>query len=709
MTDLYKEALLEAKKIKELAEEDAKKSIMEAISPYIKDIISKKINESSEHDFLFHEEEETLDTLDTAGEELSAGPMGDQPNEAPIQIGKSEDVVNATMPGADGMITVSVEDLFKDAPETGVPQPEPEIPEEVPQASVPVTEPVEEPMGEAPGLYMESFDDWKINLLETSEKIDRVFFSKKSSSIVRESLKNKLFSLMESLDSLKEKGKVNSETAKINENKLEFLFLKLKDGNLDNSYLKEDQKEENYMASLKEYAAKLFAESFAEEGTKDGTNCETTASAKHAADVSGVGPGVDLGLNEEMLPVGDTDVADALPGTDPKPGTPEQWAEGEASLSETNQDKVIEEALDALGEEVEAEGHAGFGDSSEKPSVEPMLEMDEAELKEAIAEWKAKKAMMQEKVEEGDQGSVDPEGGHEPAKKHLDDKPKADTGLEEVDELTMKEEADLMGLDADPAATPDAGLPGDDLGMGDDVDADMVINIDLPDEVEDALADVDMSALDDISVSLADVDVNSGNETGADPMSAPPVSAEPALDAPATGTEPAPELDASDGEGEEEDDMMETKMSALMESVKKLENEKKLLESKVKNNASIAKKLKEQSDDYKTQLVEANLFIAKNVYFTKFLQKGTLSQTNLKKIVEHLDRAKTVSQAKEIYNLINKKLAESAAASKKLTGSSSAATSSGSAVSLNESVSHNDGEFIEVERFKKLAGIKSKK
>jgi len=759
MTDLYKEAILEAKKLKEIAEEDAKKSIIEAISPYIKRVITKQISESGGTggggdigSFFLEQDEDPLadpslappaappapgadvsaapPATDPAGLDLSGGAMaGDSSTTAPISSGMAasgEDVVNAAMPDADGKITVDFEDLFSSsgeedasaAPITPAPGAADQLTPPGPDAGAPGLDmntplsdvaPVpgeeeENPMAPPAQPLAEStnLNSWKNSLHEVSSKIDSVYFSKNTVGIVKESLKTRLFQLLESLDKLKDAGKINSQQIKINENKLEFLFLKLKDAELKNSYIENDLKEEKNMTSLKEYAARLFEESYAEQGDKAGTNQSTTASAKHAADKSGVAP--DVELQEEMLP-GSWSNSDSLPGTSPKPPAPKGWEKGEAGLKEKDQDKVIEEALASIAEEVEAKGHAGFGDTDEDPSVE--FDMDEKELKEAIRQIrkesiKKKMAKLREASDAKSWEDGEPEKD-EPAKKNLSKKDEPGKGLKAVKGPgveTMKENDFPMGDEdhEEPDADDKGGEPdmdSDDMGsdmsglgvdsdeddmMGGDMDdgADLVINIDLPDEVEDALADVDVGALDDISVSLSDV--NLGQPEG--------------------GMGGAPKMLQDD-----EPEMDETAMMQMRESFKKRQA---MLESKVVTAAKAMKNYKSQVEGLKAELQEANLFIAKNVYFTKFLQRGDLSKANLEKIVEHLDRAKTVQETKEIYSKIKNKLAESAVASKKLVGSSSKVTAPGSAVSLNENVNRaSDEGSVSSRRWQELAGIKT--
>jgi len=339
-----------------------------------------------------------------------------------------------------------------------------------------------------------------------------------------------------------------------------------------------------------------------------------------------------------------------------------------------------------------------------------MLEIDENELKEAIRQikkesLKRKMAKLQEeKVKEGDQGSAKPLGGDNPAKKNLNKKP-GKTNLKPVEAL-MAEETELEDMDM---------LDDEVLDVEEDLngDADMVLNIDLPDEVEDALSDIDTSVLNDIDVSLGDINIGSNGEEELEDFD----SEEDFEADEVEGDDEVSEVDVKVPEedddrellvddDEEEEPKEDEALKALQESYKRSKTKGKLLETRLTETVKLASNLKKEVSNLKSELKEANLFIAKNVYFTKFLQRGDLTKANLSKIVEHLDRARTVQEAKEIYTKIKNKLAESVTASNKLIGSSSKVTKSGSAVSLNESVNHEDGFVIDPKRWQKLANIK---
>jgi hypothetical protein len=231
----------------------------------------------------------------------------------------------------------------------------------------------------------------------------------------------------------------------------------------------------------------------------------------------------------------------------------------------------------------------------------------------------------------------------------------------------------------------------------------------LPDEVEAALSDVDVSALDDITASLADVNIGRTEEST---ESLDDSEDELELDSADEDEDEEVEIetdeDSEEAEEETDEDSEDEEVSnmGMMQEAKKLN---KLLESKVVAASKALKEQKAQIKSLNSELQEANLFIAKSVYFTKCLQRGDLSKSNLTKIAEHLDRAKTVQEAKEIYSKIKTKLAESVAASKKLIGSASQATNHGSTPTLNENVNHNsdNGDVIASRRWQTLAGIKT--
>ena len=136
--------------------------------------------------------------------------------------------------------------------------------------------------------------------------------------------------------------------------------------------------------------------------------------------------------------------------------------------------------------------------------------------------------------------------------------------------------------------------------------------------------------------------------------------------------------------------------AALRRAAKK----NRMLESKLSQYKKAVRQMK-------GQLSEMNLFNAKLLYANKLMQNRDLSVKQQRKIVESLDNAKTLNEAKLLFESLSGSLTNSNAnrksgskltegSNRRLIGSSSRSTSS--AQSLNESVA--------LDRWATLAGIK---
>ena len=665
MTELYKEALAEAKKLKQLAEEDAKKKIIEQVTPFIKKMI---VQEAAD---FFTEESEEAPKSDTSttpnglpivasgepeGSEDSGVEMSEE-NESstadPLGImGKTlEDLV-----GKDGKITIDSDGKITIQPDVEtvmskpivqippvelpavVPPPEAAMPPVPPPVSAPAPDLNAAPVALAtpaiPGPVpapvpplAENYQKFRINLGETALKIDEAYYAKKTSNVLVESLKQKLFHLLEDLDHLNHSGKITENEKRLNEKKLEFLFAKLKEAKLSNSYTKTKIKEEKIMGSLKEFASKLFEgedldlHASSTVSGKTGVAVKSAASA-HAKKVSGVAPGVDLFSNEEDQLVG----ADALEGT------------GDAE----------EEYPNPL-----AEGAEGFGDSDEEPPV-MAFDISDDELMEAVRmlrkESKAAAAAPKGSVsamssdeladEEWPVGDS-PVGGEDPSLKNLDENL--------VLTLTFPDDVELDASDVDVSVSSEEEDMEDEEEMSMDDEEEMSMD-DEEEDMDDEEEDMD----DEEEMSMDDEE-----EEGEEEL-----------------------LYGEEEEGEEEEEEMEE--SWMKESVRS-SKKARLLESKLHKTthaASHMKKLAESRDrelkTIKTEMAETNLFLSKVLLLNKFLQREDLSKTQKQAIVEHLDRATTIAEAKQIYTKIKNKLNEAADKSK-VVGNSSTAVSSGTA------------------------------
>jgi hypothetical protein len=781
MSELYKEAIAEAKKLREVAELDARNKIIEAVTPYIKKIIASEATSTSS--FLFGEEDTPSDDPMSGMEPVSPGEMppgsapvppveepavtpGDSPNAAPIS--PAGGLVGMPMPDDEGKITVDFQQLFtmgggdalasppegdlgnataasgmvtppggevapggpmggpqmpgasQVAPaapiQPGVaPAPAAATPPEAGAAAVPPEEELPTPVVAGESKIIKFQDDVRV----VAEKIDYLYFRGSVPLLVKESLKSRLFTLCENLDELVNEDIISSKKARLAENKLEFLFMKLNEAEQQNSY-KEIKGVQ--MTTLREFAAKLFEEDALGPATAD----KATA---HAEKVSGVQPGVDL------FKEGEAPKTDQVKGA---AASTEEKNEGEGDLKEMTEALLGEDAPassafgdgkmegnaenkspkvhnpDALAKEkgagiVEsAPASSAFGDGEKAKGAEnaspdvhkgaaladekganTILEFDEKELREAVSKLRkenlARKLAAVKKeaalkgtdkdghlkppsVPEGDQGSAKPEGGKDPSQEKLEE-----CGLPEMD----------MAGGAPSVESMEAGHGG---GGEDQVELTFQIDVDdlealLSGATEDFVAEPEGEVSGGGDIELVDDD--EGEEM--------------LLDTEEEG-EPS-------GEEEEEEVALESKRPAVTKENKTGSKKPVLAESVVVAKAAAAVK------SLKAQLAESKLLTAKSLYVSKFAVREDLTTKQKQKIAEYFDKAKNLAEAKDTYNKIKKILAESAS-STKLSGSASKPTSTGSA-KLTESAQTgaNSGgvDQIDQARWMLLAGIKSKK
>jgi len=795
MTNLYTEALKDAQKLRDIAEADAKKRIVEALTPYIKKVIAKEA--AGDSDFYFEqlegdEDEDALDlsasaaanppATEAAGlpnSQASAAPtppqaapeltttsaptdiLGDDALAAPIETPAADELVNGTMPDADGKITVDFEDLFVDgesdevtitpageeppmaapvaptggeevSPDLGMsqmPAGAPEAPVSQPAAAAaaaPVPGMEEDEDEENPlDLSTEaiSYKDYRRVFSNISERIDRTLYTNKVSGIVFETLKQRLFHLLEAVDTMQNRGIINNKQAQLNENKLEFLFIKLKEASLHNSYSSNDDKGPD-MKTLKEFAAQLFEED--ENLGKDTANSGETGVpvddeySDHAAKVSGVDPKLGGGAKDvEASQKNDSLEGDALPGS--CNADEEPWDQGVPVVRE-NSAGARTDANDDV-----AEGAAGFGDTDEEPCAE--FEVDDAELAEAVRSIRKKSikkklsALREAEKKEGldvevseDYPDPGPADGEDPSHEKL--KEMLEMAMNEMDDDDDMGEldgelvggAEDAGYDAGDMAGEDEEVEdyGSEMPMGEE-DADLVLSIDLPPEVEEELAELGLDDLDvDVALNVS-TDLEGEEGMGDDEEieivddDEDPEDSEGLVD----------EEVLEDGNTDETDEMDEMdEMKEMRQEARKYARKARLLEKKLQKAAKFLRLQNNKLTNLEEQLVETNLFTSKAVYYSKFLQRAltekALSKKALQQIVEHLDKGRSVAETKAIYKKIENKLNEHANASRKLGGSSSKVTRPGSA-NLTEGADRRaskDPNTQTSNRWQLLAGIK---
>ena len=138
-------------------------------------------------------------------------------------------------------------------------------------------------------------------------------------------------------------------------------------------------------------------------------------------------------------------------------------------------------------------------------------------------------------------------------------------------------------------------------------------------------------------------------------------------------------------------------------------NEMKIKAAKVvRMNRALESKLsqyKKALQGMKDQLTEMNLFNAKLLYANKLMQNKDLSMKQQRNIVESLDEAKTLGEAKILFESLSKTLVKSQKAQQNsLTESSTRKVISSSSKSVRSAQSIN--ESVALDRWATLAGIK---
>lgn len=143
-------------------------------------------------------------------------------------------------------------------------------------------------------------------------------------------------------------------------------------------------------------------------------------------------------------------------------------------------------------------------------------------------------------------------------------------------------------------------------------------------------------------------------------------------------------------------------LSESIERSKKISKQIKLQEGSVKNDSSTRSAESKTEASLRNKLAESNLINAKLLFTNKLLQVESITSAQKAKVIESLESAKTVSEAKQVYEslakaLTKKPLTESKARS--VVGSSSRVTSP----AATTKAALNEG--YEADRWAKLAGI----
>jgi len=683
---LYDEALVEAKKLKQIAEQDAKNAIIEDITPHIRKLIVSEL--AGKSNSLFQEEDKTLATVppvagagsggmtvpDGSAAAGSAAVVGGS-MDAPIKV-TGADALNIPMPGPDGKLIVDFDDLFvpvepgeetgdessgsAEAPNVpgGMPSP---TPVDVNPAGgnagvtpVPGTETIGNselmsfPTGaegstEPQPAMEETYELFAESLERTAKKVHQAYSTKTGiPSLVKEALQENLFQLLESLESLAAKKLVSQRLKKISENRLEILHCKLKEVVVANTYLKTKGTDTMARKSLKEMAAKMLAES-------------------------------------ETLPGGPVTSPADVYDTE-KPMKVDNVQETAADKAGTHAMKVSKPtvtlkteaaALKALEEELKALISQDFSDSlAAEPGKQDLAgaasSIPDEEVFENIEH--SKDTGSEEEVDYSSTGHPKRESVAVNAKALAEQtkKIKAEALKKKIKDLQEQLEECGMSMEREDLS----GTGERKSAMNEEDDVVVNFNFDLADLVPE------LSKLsDDDEIEISDEDEDEDKEDDLVALSA----------------------DADDGEDKDDEEIIvddeHEKERPLKEAIRRGLTRKALKENRV----------------LKAKLVQEELFNAKVVHLQPFLNNKNLTKEQKQRIVEHLDRGTTVDEVKAIYGRI-KTVLENIQKAKLRAGSSSKVGAS-SGAKLNESVNHYEGAVLveaERNRLMELAGIRRK-
>lgn len=650
---IYEEALVDAKKLKEVAELDAKNAIISKIAPTIKEMISKELMGN-----VILEEEEPLATVDSgmATGDLSKSepastlvPTTADMSAAPIKPA-GVDTLNMPMPSSDGTLIVSFDDMFAMASEDeaqadvggasmalDTPVPPVDTAETLPTdpaTAVPAMDaPVPQEQEELPGTGVEeTYELFAEELDKTSKKINKIFSSKdkKQLLIVRESLQGKLFNLLESLEKMGLNESFDPMLGKIFKNRLEILHIKLKEANLDNTYYQEKKDTEMAKPSIKEIGTKLINESDTVEG---GPNTSPADSFKDKKEMR-----VDNPTEKSADKAGKHAMAKTEPTVTLKTEA--------AKLEEEMLNFFSESEGDSLAGEEGKEDLAGAASTipDEKVGKTSVDHVAIPESKKLKAESLKKEIALLEKQ------------------------------LQECSsEMSME---DLSGVQT----------PGEE--------GKTVVNFNF--DLAGLIPELE-GASDDDEIEITD-------DEDMDDMGDKPASGASLL----TDKEPSAETDMGSDDEEDEEEEPASKLGGGFDS--------KEMTALSEASRRAAKKVIAENKNLKEELKNQQVFNAKLVHLQPFLNNKNLDKRSKEKIVEFLDRGTTVEEVKSIYESIKQKLDKSSKAKVKGGASSSQATKSGSlneSVSQETTVESIFENAVLVEhernRFAELAGIKKNK
>jgi hypothetical protein len=764
---LYEEALIEAKKLKEIAEADAKQAIVEEITPHIRKMIASSLAEKP-GSVLYEEEDKmggsdaptgTAPVADPAGtvdagtpppstDATMAPPTSSEPpvtamavgapsgSDAPIQV-SGADALNMPMPGPDGKLVVDFDDLFTPAEPgddtgagdegSGSAEMAPEVPGGMPSPTPVDVNPTpadatvgadttggaglpgegeamvatgqgDEPKASATEPQLETYELFSEALDLTAKRVNKAYSSKGVPSLMKEALQDKLFQLIESLETLVENKLVSENLGQILESRLEILHLKLQEAVLINTY--EGTKGTDMASkSLKEFAAKMLSESETIEGGPITSPADVHKSEKSMTVQNANNAAADkAGTHAQKI-------------TEPTVTLKTEAAEL-AKLEEELRALIAEDEGDSLADDEGKQDLAGAASSI------PDKKVGQVDVTKTPAGGPSNPASYVQGVSENIEHSKET-GSEEVVGKTSTGHPKKESVAvsgKALNERTKKLKAEGIrkqiaalqeqlkecGMEMETEAAgnglPAPGVPPKKSVMGED-DTVINFNFDLSDLVGglDGLGDDDeIEIVDDEDEPSGGSEFGGGIDAASEP-SGDEAGSDLDLGGDEEGSEPS-DLGVGSSEGDSEGEEEEDRTMPLSERIRR---------ARKSTNTTLA-----ENKALKTQLAEQTLFNAKVVHLQPFLNNRNLTKEQKQKIVEYLDRGKTVNEVKTIYTKV-KTVLESTQKAKVKAGSSSRPAGAGAAT-LNESVNtenlYEGAVLVEAERNRlmELAGIRRK-
>lgn len=655
---LYEEALADVKKVTQVAEDNAKRAILEVVTPRIRELIERELLGEGFGD----EDEEVIVNAEVEPGLPSMAGRGASPTDA------------ITSPDAEGKVTLDLDAL---GGECG--------------------EPVEAPMFGEPHLGGDDEEEYVLGL-ESLESLKPML----SSTLNVKKLQRTMSAVNETILSLKAANKTLRESAGFSkqitrtisqvENMYEYVQERISDPSKKKVL---EQKLETYFRELTKLQELKMSRKLKDLIKEDDTQLDLSGGDDDAMDMGG--DDVDAGAEDDssggeltlkLTGLGDVDIDNV--GVD-LVSSDDEGADEDGDIDLGGDDDMGGDDLDLGG----AEGGDEPGDQMEsmRLSDDTIVEIDEGMLRREIARMK--------KIRESSEG-------------------RPDNGGQGVDAAAMDDfggGADEGEMFLDGEVTT-AHNESEDMDEGEDLDE----SDDAMDESDDAMDEADMPAE---PPPVAETQ----NRRKADEHG---VSANSDMQSVAyEGLQRKAAFETRLQEGARKRAAALKKEAARSKGAKKAAIIKEYKELAVRYNASIerssriskrlteVKKLKESRSNsvaqkpaeskafkvLRTQLSESNLFSQKLIYCNKILQNESLSKRQKAQCVDRLDEAKTLREAKLVYEslmkALSKPLREGRTTGAQILGSASRTTRPASTPTLI-----NEG--FETDRWATLAGITKK-